>query len=243
MGRALRKRVFGHMRTAKAKVNLLIRACAQSDPGIHWPLTESCDTAECMNWEQMAGWYFAHAQDDLKLRILRTFRGLFFACRGSTGLVISRRIRFIVCHWSLFTDHRADQRRSEITAQGMHCHIALLYRDMAYLHAPIRYDIPEYFIYFPLVLTQISRTDFPILIHWVSPFVIKGVSGVFFFHICSTCNWNSCKQTVKTLIRRRITRRLIKVCTVCLCPTKGLYSVKGWYLSNFRYMYTLTFWY
>ena len=30
-----------------------------------------------------------------------------------------------------------------------------------------------------------------------------------------------CKQTVETLIRRCVLQRLIWVCTVCLCPTKG----------------------
>ena len=40
-------------------------ASAQSDQGLHCPLTESLDTTECMNGEQGTGWYFAHAQDDL----------------------------------------------------------------------------------------------------------------------------------------------------------------------------------
>ena len=41
-----------------------------------------------------------------------------------------------------------------------------------------------------------------------------------------------CSQKVETLIRRRILRRLILVCTVCLCPIKktlGLYGLKGKY--------------
>ena len=51
IGRAMRKRVFGYMRTAKAS------ACAstQSDKGLHYPLTESLDTIEYMNGEQMPG--------------------------------------------------------------------------------------------------------------------------------------------------------------------------------------------
>ena len=39
--------------------------------------------------------------------------------------------------------------------------------------------------------------------------------GFFFFFR------NSYKQTVKTLIRRRVPRRLIWVCTVCLSSKKG----------------------
>ena len=53
----MRKRVFGHMRTAKV---LNIRA--KSDHGIHCPQTESSDTTECMNAEQRHGSYFAHTQ-------------------------------------------------------------------------------------------------------------------------------------------------------------------------------------
>ena len=56
----------------------------------------------------------------------------------------------------------------------------------------------------------------------------RGVRCIF-FQFCSICMWNSCKQTVKTLIRCRLMRRLIKVWTVCLCPTKGtpdLYGLK-----------------
>ena len=50
---------------------------AQSDQGLHCPLTESLNTTKCMNGKQRPGWYFAHAQDDLNLRILRMFEGTF----------------------------------------------------------------------------------------------------------------------------------------------------------------------
>ena len=59
-----------------------------------------------------------------------------------------------------------------------------------------------------------------------------------FFIFCSLYNWKSCKQTVKTLIRRRIMRCLIWFCTVCLCPTKGMPGLVGlnisilWQTSN-----------
>ena len=32
---------------------------------------------ECMNGESRPRWYFAHVQDDLNLRILRMFEGIF----------------------------------------------------------------------------------------------------------------------------------------------------------------------
>ena len=52
-------------------------ADAQSDQGLRCPLTESLDTTEYMTEKQGPGLYFAHAQDDLNLRILRMFEGTF----------------------------------------------------------------------------------------------------------------------------------------------------------------------
>ena len=52
-------------------------ASAQSDQGLRRPLTESLDTIACITGEQRLGGYFAHAQDDLNLRILRVFGGTF----------------------------------------------------------------------------------------------------------------------------------------------------------------------
>ena len=69
----MRKRVFGHMRTAKAQISLRIRA-----EGLHSPLTESLDTTECMNMEQI---HFTRAQDDLNIRILHMFEGTFSLTR------------------------------------------------------------------------------------------------------------------------------------------------------------------
>ena len=69
-GRPMRKRVLGHMRTAKAQVRL--RICAVwFGPSLsanriigYWILQNG--------WrEKRPGWYFAHAHDDLNLRILR----------------------------------------------------------------------------------------------------------------------------------------------------------------------------
>ena len=49
----------------------------RADQKLHCPLTESLATTECMNGEQMSGWYFAHVQDYLNLCILRMFEGSF----------------------------------------------------------------------------------------------------------------------------------------------------------------------
>ena len=73
MGRAMRKRVSGYMRT-RAQISLRIR--------LHCPLRELLDTTKCIKGEQMPGTYFAHVQNDLKSRgILRMFE-----CTLSLGM-------------------------------------------------------------------------------------------------------------------------------------------------------------
>ena len=69
------KRVFGHIRLYGQRSPRSDCALAQSDQGLHCPLTESLDTTECMNGEQRHGLYYAHAQDDLNMRFLRIFKG------------------------------------------------------------------------------------------------------------------------------------------------------------------------
>ena len=61
-------------------------ASAQSDQGLHCPLTKSLDTTECMNGEQRPGVYFAHEKADLNLRIAHVRRH-YFAWRGLNKLV------------------------------------------------------------------------------------------------------------------------------------------------------------
>ena len=68
MGRAKRKRAFGHMQTAKAQISLHIRAI--------W-------SGISLSSERIGGYYssmesnFAHAQDDVNPHILRMFEGTF----------------------------------------------------------------------------------------------------------------------------------------------------------------------
>ena len=49
MGRALGKRIFRHMLGQQMPISAC--ASARSDQGLHYPLTESLDTTECMNGE------------------------------------------------------------------------------------------------------------------------------------------------------------------------------------------------
>ena len=72
---AMQKHVFRHICRQQRPRS----ACAstQSDQGIHYLLTESLDTTECLSGWQRPGSYFAHAQDDLNLRILLMFKGTF----------------------------------------------------------------------------------------------------------------------------------------------------------------------
>ena len=47
------------------------------------------------------------------------------------------------------------------------------------------------------------------------------------FHFYSKSHRIFCKQTVETLIRRRVMRRMVWVCIVCLCPTKRTLCLYG----------------
>ena len=67
---------------------------------------------------------------------------------------------------------------------------------------------------------DLSLKEFP-----TRHFRFKG-NWVVFFTFVWNLNRTLCMQTVDTLIGRRALRRLICVCTICLCPTKrtlGLY--------------------
>ena len=75
----MRKRVFGHMRTS-----------AQTDQSLHCPQTESLDTTERKNGELRPRWCFAHAPDDLNLRILRMFEGTFCTWRGRNETIMEK---------------------------------------------------------------------------------------------------------------------------------------------------------
>ena len=52
-------------------------ASMQSDQGLHYLLTESLDTTECMNGEQIPSWYFQHEQDDLTGHFAHVQRHIF----------------------------------------------------------------------------------------------------------------------------------------------------------------------
>ena len=58
----------------------------------------------------------------------------------------------------------------------------------------------------------------------------------WYFSFLFKCNRKVCKQTVETLIRRRILWCLIWVCTVCLCPTKRTLDIYGLKMQLFCYL-------
>ena len=72
----MQKRVFGHMRQLRPRSDC---ASAQSDQGLRCPQTESLDTTECFNREQMPRRDFVHVQDGVNPHVLRMFEGTFFA--------------------------------------------------------------------------------------------------------------------------------------------------------------------
>ena len=81
-------------------------ASAQSDQGLHCPLTESLDTTECINGEQRLGRYFVHAQDDLNLHIFCACSKALFRLTRSILLDINHctpliNLYVILCHYSL----------------------------------------------------------------------------------------------------------------------------------------------
>ena len=63
-------------------------------------------------------------------------------------------------------------------------------------------------------------------INWNSQFLFKGMLGSI-FHFYSNFNKTLFKQTVETLIRRRVLRCLVRVCTICLRPTKWTQGLNG----------------
>ena len=65
--------------------------------------------------------------------------------------------------------------------------------------------------------------------------IFRGVWCTFFI----TFDRNSCKQTVETLIICRVLRRLIWVCTVCLCPKNG---TLGYYWLLYLFKFSPSVW-
>ena len=73
--RAMRKRPFGHMRTAKAQISM--RLFAHAYQGLRCPQNEWLDSTEYFNGDQMPGWDFAHVQDDVNPHIMHMLEGTF----------------------------------------------------------------------------------------------------------------------------------------------------------------------
>ena len=60
--------------------------------------------------------------------------------------------------------------------------------------------------------------------------VLRVIGGIIHFY--SNRNRTFCKRIVETLIRRRVLRRLVWVCTICLCPTKRTLGLYGLRMTN-----------
>ena len=71
-------------------------------------------------------------------------------------------------------------------------------------------------------LMKLSHT-----INWKSSFTILGMSGYVRHVDILKEKYLNYLQTVETLIRRRVLRRLIWACTVCQLPFRGLQSSMG----------------
>ena len=108
-------------------------ASAQFDEGIRCPLTESLDTTEFMTREHRPGWYFAHAQDDLKPRILRSFEGTFsldganitfqylgtFTTRGMVNCSQGPILYIYIYPWNLFFNKRSGAVVMSSNSEGL----------------------------------------------------------------------------------------------------------------------------
>ena len=95
--------------------------------------------------------------------------------------------------------------------------------------SPIYYCLDYHLFYFDcsMFLAHLCRMDLPTLISRTCAIpIVWALGGIFRF--CPNSERTFCKQTVETLIRRRVLRRLVWIYTVCLCPTKrtlGLYGL------------------
>ena len=64
------------------------------------------------------------------------------------------------------------------------------------------------------------------------------ILGGIFHYLSLSVDRTICKQTVKIMMRRRIMRRLIWVCTFCICPVIPKRTLYLYGLSNDKYTST-----
>ena len=81
-------------------------------------------------------------------------------------------------------------------------------------------------------LCSTKRMDMLTFISKMSPFAIIWVSDSILHFFFSNLNKKVFKQTMETLIRRRVPRRLIWVSVVCICSTKRTLSLYGLSMPN-----------
>ena len=124
--------IWGHQWSTQAC------ASAQFDQGLHCPLTETLDTTECMNREQRPGWYFAHAQVYLNMRILRMFEGTFSL--NLAQIVISPLQEDL--HFGQLSN---DNKQNECKQKILHGHVLNLYYFLGLFSR--RWQISNIYIY------------------------------------------------------------------------------------------------
>ena len=84
-------------------------ASAQSDQGLHYPLTESSDAIKCTNRERTTGWDFAHARDESESAHFAHNRRQFFAWRApyqSFTFTLENVSKVLLLRDSLITDDK-----------------------------------------------------------------------------------------------------------------------------------------
>ena len=87
MGQTMQQHVFSHM-----------CASGQSDQDLRFPLTESLDTTECINGEQIPDWDFANVWDESQSLHLRMLEDTFLL--GPAYIVFDKATN-CVC-WPIF---------------------------------------------------------------------------------------------------------------------------------------------
>ena len=144
----------------------------------------------------------------------------------------TKNVRHFQCMWSV-EFHILNEQLNQ--SQGSNCIKDMLYVSTTSHNCEIYGNV--FFIYWFHILagamvivrkghnlTHLSRDNLPTLINRMSPFLILRMLGGIFPNF----NRTFCKQIVKILIRHRIMRCLIWVCTLCLisCSTKMTLSLK-----------------
>ena len=118
--------------------------------------------------------------------------------------------------------HRATSEDSD--QSGRMSRLTWVFTRIGFVKSRLKYGVCR------LLRLCLLRMNFTISSGSTSLFQNLGVFGDI-FRFYSNSNRTLCERRVETLIRRRVLRRLIWVCGVCLCPTRrtlGLHGFTEW---------------